>query len=91
MFGFAISRYLGKEYEVVASMGHIIDLPKNSFGVDVENGFKPRYEVIGGKEGIIKKIKDSSRGKEVIYLAADPDREGEMTPVTPALLHPHHS
>ncbi len=73
-----IERYLGKGFQVIASMGHIIDLPKGNFGVDVDNGFTPNYVVIKGKEDIIQKIKKYATGKKTVYLAADPDREGEM-------------
>ena len=73
-----IERYLGEDFQVIASMGHIIDLPKSNFGVDVDNNFMPNYVVIKGKEEIIRKIKKHAAGKKTIYLAADPDREGEM-------------
>ncbi|HDS09298.1 MAG TPA: type I DNA topoisomerase [Firmicutes bacterium] len=73
-----IERYLGPNFQVIASMGHIIDLPSNDFGVNVDNNFEPNYVVIKGKEETIKKIKDTAKDKQNIYLAADPDREGEM-------------
>jgi len=72
-----IKKYLGKDYEVIASQGHIIDLPASRFGVDTENGFKPEYIKMKGKAKIIKEIKDEAKGKEKIFLATDPDREGE--------------
>ena len=72
-----IKKYLGKDYEVIASQGHIIDLPASRFGVDTENGFKPEYIKMKGKAKIIKAIKDEAKGKEKIFLATDPDREGE--------------
>jgi DNA topoisomerase I len=72
-----INKYLGKQYIVKASLGHIKDLPKKDLAVDVENGFEPRYEVIEGKKKLIAELKASARGVESIYLAADPDREGE--------------
>jgi DNA topoisomerase I len=72
-----INKYLGKQYIVKASLGHIKDLPKKDLAVDVEHGFEPRYEVIEGKKKLIAELKQSAKGVESIYLAADPDREGE--------------
>src|SRR3954470_2266719 len=72
-----INKYLGKQYIVKASLGHIKDLPKNDLAVDVANGFEPRYEVIEGKKKLIAELKQAAKTVEEIYLAADPDREGE--------------
>ena len=72
-----INRYLGKDYKVVASMGHIRDLPKTRLGVDVEAGFSPAYEPIPARKKVIKELKDAARGVSRIYVATDPDREGE--------------
>jgi len=72
-----IKKYLGKDYEVIASQGHIIDLPASRMGVDLENNFKPEYIKMKGKAKIIKEIKEEAKDKDVIYLATDPDREGE--------------
>jgi DNA topoisomerase I len=72
-----IQRYLGAGFEVEASMGHIKDLPKKSLGVDLENDFATDYEVIPGKEKIIARLKKMAKGVDTIYLAPDPDREGE--------------
>lgn len=72
-----IKKYLGKDYEVIASQGHIIDLPASRFAVDVDNDFKPEYIKMKGKAKIIKEIKDDAKGKEKVLLATDPDREGE--------------
>lgn len=72
-----IGKYLGSKYIVKASMGHIRDLPKSQMGVEVENHFEPRYITIRGKGPILKELKDASRKVKKIYLAADPDREGE--------------
>ena len=72
-----IKKYLGPGYEVVASMGHVRDLPKSKFGVDVENGFEPQYTDIKGKETLIKDLKKAAKNSEQVYLATDPDREGE--------------
>ncbi len=72
-----IKKYLGKDYEVIASQGHIIDLPISKFGVDIENDFKPEYIKMKGKAKIIKQIKDEAKGKDKVYIATDPDREGE--------------
>ena len=72
-----INKYLGKQYIVKASLGHIKDLPKNDLAVDVEHGFEPRYEVIEGKKKLIAELKQAAKKVESVYLAADPDREGE--------------
>ncbi|MFN3739720.1 MAG: DNA topoisomerase, partial [Thermodesulfovibrionales bacterium] len=72
-----INKILGKDYEVFASVGHIKDLPEDELGVDVENNFKPKYIIIPGKEKIVKDLKKIAKGKKAIYLATDPDREGE--------------
>jgi len=72
-----INKYLGKQYIVKASLGHIKDLPKNDLAVDVEHGFEPHYEIIEGKRKLIGELKQAAKGVESIYLAADPDREGE--------------
>ncbi|HYH02493.1 MAG TPA: type I DNA topoisomerase, partial [Bacillota bacterium] len=72
-----IEKYLGRKYTVKASMGHVVDLPKSQFGVDVENHFKPKYINIRGKGSLIKELKDSAKKADVVYLATDPDREGE--------------
>lgn len=72
-----IKKYLGKDYEVIASQGHIIDLPASRMGVDLENDFKPEYIKMKGKAKIIKEIKTEAKDKDIVYLATDPDREGE--------------
>src|ERR1700735_4545752 len=72
-----INKYLGKQYIVKASLGHIKDLPKKDLWVDVEKGFEPHYEVIEGKKKLIAELKAAAKGMDSIYLAADPDREGE--------------
>jgi DNA topoisomerase-1 len=72
-----INKYLGKDYQVLASVGHIKDLPKKGLGVDIENDFEPTYEVMPGKEKVVKQIKDAAKDAETIYVATDPDREGE--------------
>jgi len=72
-----INRYLGSGYTVKASMGHVMDLPKKELGVDLKNNFKPNYEVIPSKKETIKSLKSAAKDAEKIYLAADPDREGE--------------
>ena len=72
-----INKYLGKEYVVKASLGHIKDLPKRDLAVDVDHGFEPRYEVIEGKKKLISDLKQAARKVQEVYLAADPDREGE--------------
>lgn len=72
-----LSRFLGKGYEVEATMGHLKDLPKSKLGVDVEHNFKPLYEVVTKKEDVIKKLLKVAKKADQIYLASDPDREGE--------------
>lgn len=72
-----IQKYLGKDFDVIASMGHVRDLPKSKLGVDVENNFIPQYVNIKGKEDLIKELKKKAKKSETIYLATDPDREGE--------------
>ena len=72
-----INKYLGKQYVVKASLGHIKDLPKRDLAVDVDRGFEPRYEVIEGKKKLITELKQAAKKVENVYLAADPDREGE--------------
>ena len=72
-----INKYLGKDYVVKASLGHVKDLPKSKLGVDPENNFQPVYEQIKGKEKVIKELKTAAKSANRILLAADPDREGE--------------
>src|SRR5262249_18758280 len=72
-----INKDLGKQYVVKASLGHIKDLPKKDLSVDVDNGFEPKYEVIEGKKKLITELKQTAKKVEEVYLAADPDREGE--------------
>ena len=72
-----IGKYLGKDYEVKACMGHLRDLPKSVIGVDVDNDFEPNYRPIKGKEEIIGELKKASKAAGTVYLATDPDREGE--------------
>lgn len=72
-----IKKYLGKGFTVLASVGHVKDLPKKELGVDVEKGFKPKYVIIRGKQKVLSKITDAAKKAEAVYLAPDPDREGE--------------
>ena len=72
-----IGKYLGKDFVVKASLGHVKDLPKKNLSVDVDNDFTPVYEVIEGKKKLIAELKAAAKGTDNIYLAADPDREGE--------------
>lgn len=72
-----IQKYLGSDYEVMASMGHIRDLPKSKMGVDKDNDFKPQYTDMKGKEDVIKEMKKRAKKCDKVYLATDPDREGE--------------
>jgi len=72
-----LKKYLGRQFQIMASVGHIKDLPKSKLGVDLENNFKPTYEVIRGKSKVIKQIVDAAQKVDNVYLAPDPDREGE--------------
>lgn len=72
-----IKNYLGKDFSVEASSGHLIDLPKNKLGVDIENDFKPQYEVIKNKKKYLAKLEKAAKNADKVYLASDPDREGE--------------
>src|SRR5881296_2737069 len=72
-----INKYLGAEYVVKASLGHVKDLPKSKLGVDIENNFEPVYDIIPGKEKVVKELRTAAKSAQRIFLAADPDREGE--------------
>ena len=72
-----IGKYLGPEYSVKASMGHLRDLPKSTMGVDLEGTFDPHYIPVRGKEDLIKELKSAAAAADTVYLATDPDREGE--------------
>jgi DNA topoisomerase-1 len=72
-----ISKYLGNQFNVKASMGHLRDLPKSKLGVDIENGFQPIYQPVKGREETINELKKAAQNSEKVYLATDPDREGE--------------
>ncbi len=72
-----IKKYLGKGYDVVASVGHVVDLPKSRLGIDTENNFEPKYIIIRGKGELVKNLKKTAKGCDKILLATDPDREGE--------------
>lgn len=72
-----ISKYLGRQFNVMASVGHVRDLPKSRFGIDIDHDFKPEYTVIKGKAKVLSEIKKAAKEAEKIYLAPDPDREGE--------------
>ena len=72
-----IGKYLGKNYIVEASMGHVRDLPKSTLGVDIEDNFNPKYITIRGKGDLIAKLKKAAKKADKVFLATDPDREGE--------------
>src|SRR5918911_3733495 len=72
-----INKYLGRDFKVVASMGHVRDLPKSKLGVDIDNDFAEQYESIATRKKIIKELKDAAKEASDIYIATDPDREGE--------------
>lgn len=72
-----IKKYLGKGYDVVASVGHVVDLPKSQLGIDTENNFEPKYIIIRGKGDLVKNLKKTAKSCDKVYLATDPDREGE--------------
>ena len=72
-----IKKYLGRRYKVVASFGHLIDLPKSQLGIDVQHNFEPKYITIRGKGEVLKELKNTAKEVKKVFLAADPDREGE--------------
>ncbi|MGD8372694.1 MAG: DNA topoisomerase, partial [Syntrophobacterales bacterium] len=72
-----LTRYLGDRFDIQASVGHIKDLPENELGIDIEHEFEPHYRIIKGKEKVIRTLKKAAKQAENIYLAPDPDREGE--------------
>src|SRR6478672_4383834 len=72
-----INKYLGRNYKVIASMGHVRDLPKSKLGVDIGEDFEPSYEVIASRKKVLKDLKDAAKESDDIYIATDPDREGE--------------
>ena len=72
-----LSKFLGRNYKVMASIGHLRDLPKSKFGVDIEDNFEPQYINVRGKAKIINEIKKEASKAENVFLASDPDREGE--------------
>ena len=72
-----ISKILGKDFQVKASVGHVRDLPRNKLGVNVRKNFEPLYEVLKEKEPIVKELKEAADEADQVYLAPDPDREGE--------------
>ncbi len=72
-----LSRILGSDYNLKASLGHVRDLPKSRLGVDVENGFMPSYVVPRSKSKVVRELKEAAKTASTVYLATDPDREGE--------------
>src|SRR3979409_618803 len=72
-----IGKYLGAQYIVKASLGHVKDLPKKDLAVNVDTDFQPQYQIIEGKKKLIDELKKAAKGVDTVYLAADPDREGE--------------
>nr|HPG71965.1 DNA topoisomerase [Syntrophales bacterium] len=72
-----IKKYLGSEFDVKASVGHVKDLPKNKLGIDIKHDFSPTYEVLEAKKKVITELKKAARAADTVYLAPDPDREGE--------------
>src|SRR6478736_6617462 len=72
-----IQKYLGRDYIVKASVGHVKDLPKAKLGIDIANGFEPDYQIIPSKVKVIEDLKKASEKVSVLFLATDPDREGE--------------
>jgi DNA topoisomerase-1 len=72
-----LGKYLGRDFQVKASVGHVVDLPKSKLGVDIKKNFAPDFHVIQAKKKVVEELKKAARGKENIYLASDPDREGE--------------
>ena len=73
----ALKKYLGSDFEIMASKGHVRDLPQKSFAVDIENNFAPSYEVMSDKKQIVESLKKAAKKADEVYIASDPDREGE--------------
>ena len=73
----SVKKYLGSGYDIEATMGHVRDLPKSAIGVEIENDFEPKYITIRGKGDLIAKLKKKAKSASKVYLATDPDREGE--------------
>ena len=72
-----IKKYLGPDYEVMASMGHVRDLPKSKLGVDIDNNFKPTYVEVPSQKKVLDGLRNAATASDKVYLATDPDREGE--------------
>src|SRR6266404_5924767 len=72
-----INKYLGPDFEVAASKGHVRDLPKSRFGIDIENGWTPTYRNLDDRKDVIAALKKQAAKADIVYLAPDPDREGE--------------
>lgn len=72
-----LKKYLGNQYKVASTVGHIKDLPQKEFGIEVENRFQPKYVTVPGKQKVIKALKTAAENSDEVYLAPDPDREGE--------------
>ena len=72
-----IERFLGNKYVAKASMGHVRDLPRREIGVAVDNGFKPKYQTLADKKKIVAELRSAANAANIVYLATDPDREGE--------------
>src|SRR6476660_10196631 len=72
-----INKYLGRDYKVIASMGHVRDLPKSKLGVDVDDNFAPEYEPLASRKKVLTELRAAAKDATDIYLATDPDREGE--------------
>jgi len=72
-----IKKFLGKNFDVEASMGHVVDLPKSKMGINIEENFEPKYITIRGKGKVLKKLRKAKKKSDQVYLATDPDREGE--------------
>ena len=72
-----LKKYLGKQYNIAATVGHIKDLPQKEIGINIDDGFKPKYTNIPGKQKVIRSLKQAAGDSKDIYLAPDPDREGE--------------
>src|ERR1700688_3077393 len=72
-----LKKFLGSGYTFESSLGHIRDLPSKGFGIDVENDFEPDYQILEDKKDVIQRLKKAAQGADIVYLAPDPDREGE--------------
>src|SRR3989344_4060608 len=86
-----IGKFLGKDYEIKATIGHVVDLPKSTLAIDIKHNFEPQYEAVENKKGIISELKSLAKSADSIILATDPDREGEAIAYHVSKILPIHT